>query len=108
MSEWLDRPIFFAGHRKSGTTLLLNLFDSHPQLCVFPSDSGFFYAWYPRYDAAEKSDKERIDRLVDVMSWISRAVSRGPALPARFSGPSRSSNRSRYEGIREFCRERVA
>ena len=67
MSEWLNRPIFFAGHRKSGTTLLLNLFDCHPQLCVFPSDSGFFYAWYPRYAAADKSDEERIDRLVDVM-----------------------------------------
>ena len=67
MTSWLDAPIFFGGHRKSGTTLLLNLFDQHPQLCVFPPDSGFFYAWYPRWDSDANTDEEKIQRVADVM-----------------------------------------
>ncbi|MCH8331299.1 MAG: hypothetical protein IH946_07940, partial [Bacteroidetes bacterium] len=65
--NWNDKATFFCGHRKTGTTLLLNLFDSHPQLAVFPTDSGFFYAYYPPYDTTEKSDEEKIDRLEKVM-----------------------------------------
>lgn len=35
----IDRPIFICGHAKSGTTLLVNLLDAHPQLVTMPSDS---------------------------------------------------------------------
>jgi len=62
-----DRPIFLGGHRKSGTTMLLGLFDAHPQLCVFPPDSGFFYGYYPPYEQGDYSDAERIQRVVTVM-----------------------------------------
>jgi hypothetical protein len=43
--EWDElkhRPVFIAGHPKSGTSLLLNLLDSHPQLVVFPEETVFF------------------------------------------------------------------
>jgi len=63
---WLDKPIFLAGHRKSGTTLLLSLFDNHEQISVFPPDSGFWYAYYPRYASDEYSDAEKIQRIIDV------------------------------------------
>lgn len=34
-----DRPIFICGHPKSGTSLLRNLLDNHPQLAVYPEES---------------------------------------------------------------------
>ena len=43
----LDFPVFLCGHRKSGTTMLLALLDSHPELLTYPADSAFFYRVYP-------------------------------------------------------------
>jgi hypothetical protein len=65
--HWQDNATFLCGHRKSGTTLLLNLFDSHPQMCVFPPDSGFFYGYYPPHEMGDYSDDERKSRVIDVM-----------------------------------------
>jgi hypothetical protein len=36
------KPVFLTGFPKSGTTLLLSLLDSHPELCVFPKETKFF------------------------------------------------------------------
>jgi protein-tyrosine sulfotransferase len=38
----MDRPIFILGCTKSGTTLMRNLFDGHPDLFVIPFESHFF------------------------------------------------------------------
>jgi len=65
--SWRDSATFICGHRKSGTTLLLNLLDLHPQLCVFPPDSGFFYGYYPPYETGDYSDDEKQSRVIDVM-----------------------------------------
>ncbi len=65
--SWRERATFLGGHRKTGTTLLLNLFDGHPQLCTFPPDSGFFYGYYPPYEAGQYSDEEKKSRIIDVM-----------------------------------------
>ncbi len=35
-------PIFICGHPKSGTSLLVSLLDSHPQLLVYPNETFFF------------------------------------------------------------------
>jgi hypothetical protein len=40
-------PVFICGHPKSGTSLLRNLLDSHPQLIVFPEETTFFRHLYP-------------------------------------------------------------
>src|SRR5262245_6893482 len=45
--SFLESPVFLCGHRKSGTTLLVCLFDSHPELLTYPCDSGFFYKVFP-------------------------------------------------------------
>src|SRR5687768_10638980 len=42
------RLLLVCGHRKSGTTVLTNLFDSHPSLAVLPHDIKILYAYYPR------------------------------------------------------------
>lgn len=57
------KPIFLCGHRKSGTTMLMNLFDSHPGLYVYPSDIRLFYAYYPLYEEKEYSFNERKNRI---------------------------------------------
>jgi len=62
-----EKPLIICGHRKSGTTLLLSLFDSHEELCVFPPDSGFFYGYYPVYDDEGYSDEEKKQRIIDTM-----------------------------------------
>ncbi|MGB0916217.1 MAG: sulfotransferase family protein [Flavobacteriales bacterium] len=38
----MDKPIFILGCTKSGTTLMRNLFDGHPDLFVVPFESHFF------------------------------------------------------------------
>ncbi len=60
--NYIDNPTFICGHRKGGTTVLLCLFDNHPQLLTYPADSAFFYRVFP---ACETADKEQtIDNLV--------------------------------------------
>src|SRR5690606_37795143 len=39
---WLDRPVFICGHHRSGTTLLQELLDGHPELLVLPSEGTYF------------------------------------------------------------------
>ena len=39
--------IFLTGHRKSGTTLLHALFDSHPEMNIYPIDICLLYAFLP-------------------------------------------------------------
>jgi hypothetical protein len=52
-----DRPVFICGHPKSGTTLLLSILDSHPQLVVYPDETFFFRGFVPvlhKLDLEEK------------------------------------------------------
>jgi len=59
-----ENPIFLCGHRKSGTTLLLNLLDSHPNLSVYPADSGFFFKYYPLCETENYSNNKKIDEMI--------------------------------------------
>lgn len=63
--EFSENAVFLCGHRKSGTTLLLNLLDSHPELSVYPADSGFFYRYYPLAEIQNYSTKQKIDVMVN-------------------------------------------
>src|SRR6185503_18605589 len=69
--EWLLRPVFICGHQRSGTTLLQNLLDDHPQLLVLPSEGTYFASFAyvarvaPATTALEKFAADWIRRLVD-------------------------------------------
>jgi hypothetical protein len=72
MSEtFKDRPIFICGHPKSGTSLLRNLLDSHPQLAVYPEESRFFRYFLPKAEGLsleqliELGEKE----LIHIFEW---------------------------------------
>jgi len=62
--EKSDMPILFlGGHRKCGTTLLLNMLDGHPDFSTYPQDINTLYAYFPQFIAEEYSDKDRLARL---------------------------------------------
>lgn len=53
----MDSPVFICGHPKSGTTLLLTLLDSHPELVVYPAETVFFRALLPRLNNLDYGEK---------------------------------------------------
>ena len=52
-----DHPIFICGHPKSGTTLLVSLLDSHPQLLVYPNETFFFRGFIPEMRKRDLDEK---------------------------------------------------
>jgi hypothetical protein len=52
-----DSPIFICGHPKSGTTLLVSLLDSHPQLLVYPNETFFFRGFVPELRKRDLDEK---------------------------------------------------
>ena len=52
-----DRPIFICGHPKSGTSLLVSLLDSHPQLVVYPNETFFFRGFIPEIQKRDLDEK---------------------------------------------------
>jgi len=59
--------VFIAGHRKTATTMLLNLFDGHPELAVYPTDVNVFYGYFPVFTEGTFTEKERLDRIQRVV-----------------------------------------
>lgn len=60
-------PVFIGGHRKCGTTMFANLFDGHPELCVYPVDLTIMYAYFPVFEDGRYSEQDRKDRLDTVV-----------------------------------------
>lgn len=58
-----EKYVFLGGHRKCGTTMLLNLFDEHEQCCVYPTDISVLYGYFPKYLDAKYTIEERLNRL---------------------------------------------
>ena len=56
---YYERPIFVVGHRKTGTTLVQELLDGHPQLAVLPGESNHFNTFLPRDPARIAVDAQR-------------------------------------------------
>lgn len=67
---WLDKPIFICGHQKTGTTLLQQLLDGHPDIVVLPSEGTYFTSF--GYAACADPTSQDIDRFV--ADWIARFV----------------------------------
>jgi len=71
LSEIRKHPVFICGHPKAGTSLLRAIFDSHPQLVVYPEETIFFRKYLP---AAKGLDLEGqlalADRLlIHIFRW---------------------------------------
>lgn len=66
--------VVIGGTRKSGTTLLHSLFDSHSNIIIPPHDLNVFYAFYPRWTGPFVSKKKQKERLykVTVLAWLDK------------------------------------
>lgn len=62
----MKKIIFITGHRKSGTTLMLSLFDNHPDVITFPLDLSFLYAFFPYYQ--NKKISSQTNRLKKIFN----------------------------------------
>ncbi len=52
-----DAATFICGYPKSGTSLLLSLLDSHPQLIVYPEETGFF-RWFTEFTEGQTVEEK--------------------------------------------------
>ncbi len=66
-----ERPLFICGHPKAGTSLLRAIFDSHPQLVVYPEETVFFRRFLPKAEGLDlKSQLELADQLlIHIFRW---------------------------------------
>ncbi|MGM0520404.1 MAG: sulfotransferase family protein [Campylobacterota bacterium] len=64
MSSYLENPVFICGHRKSGTTMLINLLDGLNDAVTYPDDSGFFYMYYPKF-SGELDGNAKVQRVAN-------------------------------------------
>ncbi|MFC3150302.1 sulfotransferase family protein [Litoribrevibacter euphylliae] len=60
-------PLFLCGHRKSGTTMLLNLLNGHSNLLTYPEDLCLLYGYYPKHIESISNELELKDRLDSVV-----------------------------------------
>ena len=93
MNNFLDHPVFICGHRKSGTSMLVNLLDSADQAIVYPDDSGIFYLYYPRYDTDQFNRKDKLQRLASYI--IKQHLAEG------LTRPSQTKNQT--EDLKKKC-----
>ena len=59
--------LFACGHRKSGTSLFLNLLDSHPEIDAIPCDIALLYAYFPHWTDSDYLAAERRRRIDAVL-----------------------------------------
>jgi len=66
-----DSPVFICGHPKSGTSLLRSVLDSHPEIIVYPEETGFFRRYLPNAEGKTLEKKlELADRyLIHIFEW---------------------------------------
>jgi hypothetical protein len=70
-----QRACFIAGAAKSGTTLLVSLLDSHPQLLVMPQDTAYFPTVLTKY--GDRGRRAQFDYLVNE-SWTNVLFGKRP------------------------------
>ena len=61
------KTLFLTGHRKSGTTLLGNLFDNNEFACVYPTDFSLMYAYFPNFNNNKFTFKQKKGRIKKII-----------------------------------------
>jgi len=100
-----DHPVFICGHPKSGTSLVRAVFDSHPQLIVYPEETVFFRRYLPQAAGldleAQLALAERL--LIHIFRWNSA----NPA-PDQEGYPDRDYSTIPFEEVRQRMRKIAA
>lgn len=97
LQELRDRPIFICGHPKAGTSLLRAVFDSHPQLVVYPEETVFFRRFLPR--AKDLTGSSLLD-LADITLIHFFLWNRENPHPSQAGYPDRDYSSIPYERVR--------
>jgi len=56
--RWVERPVFVTGLMKTGSTMLLSLFDGHPELLVYPDEPSFHRLFLRQYEDAAHLNRD--------------------------------------------------
>jgi hypothetical protein len=88
-----DKPIFVCGAMKSGTTLITQLLDSHPDLVVMPGDSHFA-------NHLKKWGREQFSQIAAY--WLHRVINPTGKEPFWFFGKDENSFRLFLQYLRYF------
>lgn len=96
-----ERPVFICGHPKAGTSLLRAVLDSHPQLLVYPEESGFFRRSLPQLEGKDLEAQLELaeSSLIHIFNWNRNDP---PASQQGFSDRDYSS--IPFEQVREIMR----
>jgi len=101
MTELAGQATFICGHPKSGTSLLMTLLDSHPQLLVYPEESAYFRR-FCRVTAGmsfEQKIAQADQHLLHMFEWD--AVD---PPPSQAGFPDRDYTAFSYDAIRQAFR----
>ena len=105
MAPLRDSPIFVCGHPKAGTSLLRSVLDSHPEIIVYPEETGFFRRYLPNAEGKTLEKKlELADRyLIHIFEWNQAHP------PEHQTGfPDRDYAGIPFEAVRSELRKQVA
>ncbi len=93
-----DHPIFICGHPKAGTSLLRAVFDSHPQLVVYPEETIFFRRFVPGAAGLPVDAQLALadEQLIHIFRWNRRHPD-----PSQKGFPDRDYSHISYEQVRQ-------
>ena len=98
LTEIREQPLFICGHPKAGTSLVRAVFDSHPQLIVYPEETIFFRRYLPQAAGldlpAQLELAER--RLIHIFRW-----NRQQPAPDQEGFPDRDYSAISFEAVRQ-------
>jgi len=87
-----NHPVFIVGAPKSGTTLVRNLLDGHPELVVLPSEGQYWATFLRRFGRATFSSQ--IDALGRI--WVERFINPDGQPPLWLLGKTRADRTNSY------------
>jgi hypothetical protein len=102
LNEIREHPLFICGHPKAGTSLVRALFDSHPQLIVYPEETIFFRRFLPQAAGLDlQGQLELAERtLIHIFRW-----NRLKPAPDQEGFPDRDYSAISYAAIRQSLAE---
>lgn len=80
-----ESPIFIGGYPRSGTTLLVALLDSHPDLLVYPSETLFFSRTLPRFRRDPAAALDATLQTFNDRTWYLKQFGAAPDGSAAFA-----------------------
>lgn len=105
MTVLRDSPIFICGHPKAGTSLLRAIFDSHPQLVVYPEETVFFRRFLPQAAGLDlEAQLALADRtLIHIFEWNT-----ANPVPSQAGYPDRDYSHIAYAEVQRCMRQLAA